>query len=178
MSPEQFDYLHEKIRPFITKSSLKRDSICSEERLSVTVRYLASGDSLMSLSVSYRMGLTSVHRIISETSLHIWQVLFEEGFLRAPKTPSEWVKIANEFERRWNFPDCCGTIDRKHIRMQAPPSSGSQFYNYKHFHSIVLLAVVWVSGQKTPRQKPSGHKPPGQKPPCQKPPDKPPRENL
>ena len=96
----------------------------------------------MSLSFSYRMGLTSVHRIISETSLHIWQVLFEEGFVRAPKTPSEWVKIANEFERRWNFPNCCGAIDGKHIRMQAPPSSGSQFYNYKHFHSIVLLAVV------------------------------------
>ena len=142
MSPEQFDYLHEKIRPFITKSSLKRDSICSEERLSVTIRYLASGDSPMSLSFSYRMGLTSVHRIISETSLHIWQVLFEEGFVRAPKTPSEWVKIANEFERRWNFPNCCGAIDGKHIRMHAPPSSGSQFYNYKHFHSIVLLAVV------------------------------------
>ena len=142
MSPEQFDYLHEKIRPFITKSSLKLDSICSEERLSVTIRYLASGDSPMSLSFSYRMGLTSVHRIISETSLHIWQVLFEEGFVRAPKTPSEWVKIANEFERRWNFPNCCGAIDGKHIRMQAPPSSGSQFYNYKHFHSIVLLAVV------------------------------------
>ena len=142
MSPEQFDYLHEKIRPFITKSSLKRDSICSEERLSVTIRYLASGDSPMSLSFSYRMGLTSVHRIISETSLHIWQVLFEEGFVRAPKTPSEWVKIANEFERRWNYPNCCGAIDGKHIRMQAPPSSESQFYNYKHFHSIVLLAVV------------------------------------
>ena len=142
MSPEQLDYLHEKIKLFITKSFLKRDSICSEERLSVTIHYLASGDSPISLSFSYRMGLTSVHRIVSETSLHIWQVLFEEGFVRALKTPSKWVKIANEFERRWNFPNCFGAIDGKHIRMQAPPSSGSQFYNYKHFHSIVLLAVV------------------------------------
>ena len=64
------------------------------------------------------------------------------GYIKAPESPNEWEKIADEFERRWNFPHCCGAMDGKHIRMQTPPSAGSRYFNYKLWHSIVLLAVV------------------------------------
>ena len=55
---------------------------------------------------------------------------------------TEWKEIAENFMNKWQFPHCLGAVDGKHISIKCPPNAGSQFFNYKHFHSIVLLAVV------------------------------------
>lgn len=46
------------------------------------------------------------------------------------------------FQNRWQFVNCGGSMDGKHIRILQPPGTGAQFYNYKGFYSIVLMAVV------------------------------------
>ena len=56
--------------------------------------------------------------------------------------PSEdkWKSIADEFCKRWNFPNCIGAIGGRHVMIQCPFNSGSLFY--KSYFSIVLLAVA------------------------------------
>lgn len=62
-------------------------------------------------------------------------------FFQAPKTTEEWCALATQFEERWQFPNCLGAIDGKHIAITQPYGSGSFFFNYKKFHSMVLLGI-------------------------------------
>ncbi|GFR86328.1 hypothetical protein ElyMa_002464700 [Elysia marginata] len=59
-----------------------------------------------------------------------------------PKTAEEWEAVATAYYEDWQFPNCLGALDGKHIAIQAPPKEGSAFFNYKGFHSIILLALV------------------------------------
>ena len=114
--------------PLITKSSVKREAISADERLCITLRYLVTGDAKSTIASSYRVGPTTAGRIISETCKAIWDKLTEAGYLKCPSTPREWIQISNEFEKQWHFPNCIGTIDGKHVVMQAPARAGSSFF--------------------------------------------------
>lgn len=51
------------------------------------------------------------------------------------------MEIVKGYDEKWNFPNCLGAIDEKHVMIRAPPNSGSLFFNYKSFFSVVLLAT-------------------------------------
>ena len=67
MSAERFDHLLTVVAPFITKVDTNfRKPISATERLAVTLRFLASGDSQISLHYLLRIPTTTLSRIISE----------------------------------------------------------------------------------------------------------------
>ena len=77
-----------------------REPVSPSERLSVTLRYLVTGDEQISIAASYRISPSTVGRIIGETCKVLWQVLIEKGYISAPTTKEHWKKIAKEFETK------------------------------------------------------------------------------
>ena len=63
MSPHRFAHLLTLIEPFITKKSTNfREPISAGKRLSLTLRFLATGESQRSLSFAYRIGSATVSK--------------------------------------------------------------------------------------------------------------------
>ncbi|XP_024871913.1 protein ANTAGONIST OF LIKE HETEROCHROMATIN PROTEIN 1-like [Temnothorax curvispinosus] len=139
MSVEQFDMLHSLLKPKLEKRS-HRTPLPTELRLALTLSYLAHGDSAATTAWHFRVGKSTVYSIIPEVCKAIWDVL-QPLYLRVPNEENEWLEIANEFNSLWNFPNCIGAIDGKHIRINAPPMSGSAFHNYKGSFSFALMAI-------------------------------------
>ncbi|KAE8739193.1 hypothetical protein FOCC_FOCC015316 [Frankliniella occidentalis] len=142
MDVAMFQDLVEKVTPIIRKQNTHlRESISPAERLSVTLRHLATGESQESLSCSFRIGQSTISGIIKETVKAIHTVLAPD-YLKFPQSEEEWKVVAQDYEDRWNFPNCIGAMDGKHVTISPPLKSGSMYYNYKKDFSIVLMAVV------------------------------------
>jgi len=55
---------------------------------------------------------------------------------------ADQAQLVNEFEAKFQFPDCAGALDGSHIPILTPPENGSDYYNYKNWHSVLLLGIV------------------------------------
>ena len=89
------------------------------------------------------MSPAKVHQAVKETCKAIAEVLILIEM--PPPTKEDWIRIEKEFYKRWNFPNCLGAIDGKHIIIQAPGNSGGIFRNYKSTFSVNLMALVDAS---------------------------------
>ena len=129
------------VTPLIAKEDTTfRNAISPGERLAVTLRFLASGESQQSLFFSYRIGRSTLSGILKETCDAIYASL-SKVYLRPPTNKADWLNISSCFEETWNLPHVLGAIDGKHIRVQCPKNTGSLYHNYKGFFSMVLLAI-------------------------------------
>ncbi|XP_056633555.1 uncharacterized protein LOC130443108 [Diorhabda sublineata] len=140
LTPSQFEILLNLIATGIQRSdTFMRKAIPARVKLEITLTFLASGMTFRMLSVLYRVSKASISKMIPKVCDAISDSL--KDYIKIPNQ-DEWQDIQLGFNERWDFPGCCGAIDGKHIIIQAPPNSGSEYYNYKGTNSIVLLALV------------------------------------
>ena len=141
-TPSLFDEIVTRVTPLIEKEETYfRKPLPPGLRVAITLRFLATGESYMSLQYSFRVAHNSISMLVPETCRAIASVFGPEE-LKVPESVEEWKEIAKGFENRWNMPHCTGAVDGKHIRIRNPANGGSKYFNYKKFFSIVLLGVV------------------------------------
>ena len=123
MSPDQFKEILNATEPDIYKQGTKMggEPIVPVERRTLTLRSLATGKSFRSLHFQYRISRPAISYILTELCEGIPKKL-GPSYLKVPSSEQEWIQIAKQFEEKWNFPDCLGTMDGKHITFQPPPN--------------------------------------------------------
>lgn len=140
MTPATFEHILRLVAPLITKQRTNfREPISAAMKLSITLRHLATGETHISLGLQYRVGRATVSKLIPEVCKALYDVLAPE-YLDVPKSPEEWLKIADRYLELWNLYHVLGALDGKHIRIFCPQKSGSLYHNYKGYFSMVLMA--------------------------------------
>ena len=134
MDVGDFEFILSKISDLISPKERLGGTrpIESDERLALTLRYLATGESFQSLSFRYRISMSAISYIVKGCCKAVFERLTPD-FIKVPATKAK---------DRWNYPHALGTIDGKHVRIQKPKNGGSFYYNYKHTHSIILMAIA------------------------------------
>ena len=141
IEPAMFREMLDRLLPRITKSDDIRPALAHGLILAITLRFLATGDSYHSLAFNFRVAHNTISILVPQVCSSI-VAEYKDEVLVLPSTPDAWREVASGFSRRWNYHHCCGAIDGKHVHIKKPKNSGTAYYNYKGFFSIVLLGLV------------------------------------
>ena len=143
MDVRDFEFILRKIGDLISPKERPGGTlpIEADERLALTLRYLATGETLSSLIFQYRISLNAISYIVKGCcNAMVERLTFD--FVKVPSTKAQWLEISKKFEERWDYPHALGAVDGKHIRIEKPKNDGSFFYNCKHTHSVILMAIA------------------------------------
>ena len=123
MSPDQFKEILNATEPDIYKQSTKMGSepIVPVKKRALTLRFLATGESFRFLHFQFKISRPAISYIVTEVCEAIPKKLGPSS-LKVPSSEQERLQIAKQFEEKWNFPNCLGAIDGKHITLQPPPN--------------------------------------------------------
>ncbi|CAH1969493.1 unnamed protein product [Acanthoscelides obtectus] len=131
MNESVYNELLSLVSPLMKKKDTQmRTAICPHERLTATLRFLATGQPYECLKYSTRISPQSLGQIIPDTCVALYKVL--QKYIKFSNSTEKWKEISN-------YPHCIGAMDGKHIDIIPPRNSGSYYFNYK---GMVLLAIV------------------------------------
>ena len=116
ISPERFDPLLSLVEEKIKKKIHIREPISPAERLAITLRYLALGNSQQSAAFLFKVVHSTGNKIVNEVCDALWDP--STDYISPPSSESEWKNIVLGFENHWNMSHCLGAIDGKHIAMK------------------------------------------------------------
>ena len=142
MPPAMFDEIVQRLTPALTKETTNcRAPLDPGLKIALTLRHLASGSKYREMQYGWRVPHNTISIVVREVCEAIIHE-YRDEMIAPPQTAAEWREITDDWLNRWNFPHVVGAIDGKHIACKAPANTGSEYFNYKGYFSVLLLAVV------------------------------------
>ncbi|KAJ8681705.1 hypothetical protein QAD02_017497 [Eretmocerus hayati] len=121
-------------------STSNRPGLSPELKLAAVLNFLRHGNNVRSHSWYFRIGRSTMYKLIATVTPLIYAKLADEYF-KIPQSEDEWIQIAQDIYSLYGFPQCCGVLDGRHFRIRQPANSGALCYSWKKFYSIVLMAL-------------------------------------
>ena len=87
----------------------------------------------------YGQGKTTIHDCF-KSFIKVAKVHLVNKHIKMPSL-IEFERISEEFEQRWQYPMAIGCIDGSHFPVQVPKSQALDYYNYKGWLSVLVLAI-------------------------------------
>lgn len=126
------------MRPLLYKRDTNfRKAIPVEKRVAVALYFLKSGVDYSILSDLFCIEQTTVRLIIQEFLAAAAKKY--NGLIKFP-IEEEMKTIAERYESKWQY-YCFGALDETHIPVLAPRDNAQEYYCYKSFDSINVLAL-------------------------------------
>lgn len=140
MSRDEFKVICDAVRPYIEKKDTNfRKAIPVDKIVAVAITILKGCTDFSVVSDLYGIGLSTVSKLLMEFCNAI-QIAFK-SFIKFPGTEEERAYIASKFLSRWQFPNTFGVVDGTHIAIVPPNGKRTDYYNYKSYYSINVLAI-------------------------------------
>ncbi|XP_025031539.1 uncharacterized protein LOC103061706 isoform X1 [Python bivittatus] len=131
----------DRLRPLLQRqNTVLRIPIAVEERVAITVWWLATQASYREVAHQFGIGRTTVGNIVVEVCLAI------ELLLKCTVCLGDHQKIMDGFGAM-GFPHCVGAVDRCHIPICAPYGQREQCVNRKNYYLMLLQGTVDHTGR-------------------------------
>ncbi len=141
MSKRTFDYLCLELSPAIKKKDTPmRKAIGVQQRIAITLWYLASNSDFRTIAHLFGVSKASVCLLIKNVCAAIVDILLPK-YISIPYG-EELRNVIDGFSNSFGFPQCAGAVDGTHIPIISPVEFPADYYNRKGFHSILMQGTV------------------------------------
>lgn len=144
-----FTQLIQQVGPHLRRAdTVFRRAIPIEKRIACALYALGSTSELRTVANLFGLGKSTAGELLHDFCSTIDEIFFNR-LVKFPTTDQEIADTVHDFLVRYDYPMCLGSLDGTHISVKAPIEAQTDYYNYKKYHAIVMLASVNCSLQFT-----------------------------
>ena len=145
VSRETFDHICRLVGPNLQRQDTRlREAIPVPKRVAVGIWRLATGECYRSCGMVVGLAKPTAVKCCHEFVREICRL--QDEFIKFPVTAEEISQKIRGFNRKSKIPNVVAAIDGSHIPIVAPKVNHEDYFNRKHFYSVLVQGIVDSSG--------------------------------